>query len=223
MKRRSVALGVLIAFALTACSVAGLGGVRGSGSISYETRDVGSFDQVAVAGSARVFITQGAAPSLVVEVDDNLMEYVRTEVDGFTLHLGFGGAVGGYAPTQTLTFRLTVRRLRGLELDGAGSIEATDIDAARLEVDLNGSGRIRLTGQVQEQDVTINGAGIYDATGTESETARVRVNGSGTATVWTSDTLDARLSGSGRIGYYGQPQVSLDIAGSGQVKSLGAR
>ena len=223
MKRRSVALGGLIAFALTACNVAGLGGLRGSGHISSETRDVGSFSQVVVSGNTRVFVTQGATPSLVVEVDDNLMEYVRTEVDDFTLHLGFAGTVGGYAPTQPLTFRLTVRRLLGLELAGAGSIEATNINAARLVVEISGSGQVRLTGKVEEQYVTLSGSGTYDAAETETETTRVRVNGSGAATVWASDALAARLNGSGRISYYGQPQVSRDITGPGQVKHLGAR
>ncbi len=223
MKRRSVALGGFIAFALTACSVAGLGGLRGSGNIRSETRDIGSFGQVVVSGNARVFVTQGEAPSVVVEVDDNLMEHVRAEVDDFTLRLGFVGTVGGYAPTQPLTFRLTVRRLRGLELAGSGSIEATNINAARLVVDISGSGKVRLTGKVEEQDITLSGSGRYDAGGVETETARVRVNGSGAATVWASDMLNARLNGSGRISYYGQPQVSRDISGSGQVKHLGAR
>ena len=223
MKRRSVALGGLIAFALTACSVAGLGGLRGSGNISSETREVGSFSQVVVSGNTRVFVTQGATPSLVVEVDDNLMEYVRAEVDDFTLHLGFASTGDSYAPTQPLTFRLTVRRLPGLELNGAGSIEATNINAPRLVVEISGSGRVRLTGKVEEQYVTLNGSGTYDAAETETKTTRVRVNGAGTATVWASDALNARLSGSGRINYYGQPQVSRDISGSGQVKHLGAR
>ena len=223
MRRRSVALGGIAAFTLTACNVAGLGGLRGSGNIRSETRDIGNFGQVIVSGDARVHITQGERPSLVVEVDDNLLEYVRSEVDDFALRLGFAGTVGGYAPTQPLTFRLTARRLRGLEVDGAGTIEATNINAPRLAVEISGNGRVRLTGKVDEQLVTLNGAGTYDAAGAESETARVRINGSGAALVRASDTLTARLNGSGRVSYYGQPQVSQDITGSGQVKHLGAR
>lgn len=223
MRRRSVALGSLGAWALTACNVAGLGGLRGSGIIRAETRDIGSFGQVVVSGNTRVFVTQGERPSLVVEVDDNLLEYVRAEVDEFALRLGFAGTVGGYAPTQPLTFHLTAHRLRSLELDGAGAIEATNINAPRLVVNISGSGRVRLTGRIDEQFVTLNGSGTYDAAGAESETARVRINGSGAALVWASDALTARLNGSGRISYYGQPQVSQDITGSGQVKHLGTR
>ncbi len=223
MRRRSVALGGLAAFTLTACNVAGLGGLRGSGIIRAETRDIGNFGQVVVSGDARVYITQGDRPSLVVEVDDNLLEYVQTEVDDFALRLGFAGTVGGYAPTQPLTFRLTARRLRGLEVDGAGTIEATNINAPRLAVEISGDGRVRLTGKVDEQFVTLNGSGAYDAAGIESETARVRINGSGAALVRASESLTARLNGSGRVSYYGQPQVSQDITGSGQVKHLGGR
>ena len=223
MRRRGVLLGGLGAWALTACNVAGLGGLRGSGNIRAEARDIRNFGQVIVSGHTHVFVTQGDRPSLVVEVDDNLLGYVRSEVDDFALRLGFAGTVGGYAPTQPLTFRLTAPRLRGLELDGAGAIEATNINSPRLVVEISGSGRVRLTGRVDEQFVTLNGSGTYDAAGTESETARVRVNGPGTATVWASDTLAARLNGSGRISYYGQPQVSRDITGSGQVTHLGGR
>ncbi len=223
MKRRRVALGSLAACTLTACHVAGLGGLRGSGNVRAETRDIGSFGQVVVSGNTRVFVTQGDRPSLVVEVDDNLLEYVRAEVDDFTLRLGFAGAVGGYAPTQPLTFHLTARRLRGLELDGAGAIEATNINAPRLVVNVNGTGRVRLTGTVEEQYVTVSGSGRYDASATESETVRVRVNGSGAVLVWARDALAARLNGSGRISYYGQPQVSQDVTGSGQIKHLGRR
>ena len=223
MRRRSVALGSLAACTLTACNVAGFGGLRGSGIIRAETRDIGSFGQVVVSGNTRVFVTQGERPSLVVEVDDNLLEYVRSEVDDFALRLGFAGTVGGYAPTQPLTFHLTARRLRGLELDGAGTIEATNINAPRLVVNVNGTGRVRLTGTVEEQYVTVSGSGRYDASATESETVRVRVNGSGAVLVWARDALAARLIGSGRISYYGQPQVSQDVTGSGQIKHLGAR
>lgn len=223
MRRRGVALGGIAAFTLTACNVAGLGGLRGSGIIRAETRDIGNFGQVVVSGDARVYITQGDRPSLVVEVDDNLLEYVRTEVDDFTLRLGFAGTVGGYAPTQPLTFRLTVRRLQNLELDGDGSIEATNINVPRLVMEISGDGRVRLTGKVDEQFVTLNGSGAYDAAGIESETARVRINGSGAALVRASESLTARLNGSGRVSYYGQPQVSQDITGSGQVKHLGGR
>lgn len=223
MRRRNVALGGIAAFTLTACNVAGLGGLRGSGIIRAETRNIGNFGQVVVSGDARVYITQGDRPSLVVEVDGNLLEYVRTEVDDFALRLGFAGTVGGYAPTQPLTFHLTARRLRGLEVDGAGTIEATNINAPRLAVEISGDGRVRLTGKVDEQFVTLNGSGAYDAAGVESETARVRINGSGAALVRASESLTARLNGSGRVSYYGQPQVSQDITGSGQVKHLGGR
>lgn len=223
MKLRSVALGILVAFALTACSVGSLGGLRGSGNIVSETREIGGFGEVAVSGSARVFLTQGDTQSLVVEVDDNLLEHVRAEVEGSTLHLGFTGTVGGFAPSESLTFHLTVRRIRGLELSGSGSIEATDMNIPRLAVDVSGSGKVRLTGKLEEQDIRLSGSGTYDGGNAETETISVRVSGSGNATVWATELLEARLSGSGRVSYYGQPRVSQDISGSGQVKSLGTR
>ena len=63
--------------------------VRGSGDVIVENRSVSGFDKVSVEGAGRVIITQGKKESLTVETDDNLMKYIKTEVTGDTLEIGF--------------------------------------------------------------------------------------------------------------------------------------
>ena len=54
-----------------------------------ETRQVSNFDSIELSGSGDVIVTQGGSESLAIETDDNVMKYVKAEVEGRTLKLGF--------------------------------------------------------------------------------------------------------------------------------------
>src|SRR5262245_26325987 len=62
-------------------------GVKGSGHASTEKRDVSGFDSVEVSGIFQVEIVSGKDFSVEVQTDDNLVQFVKTEVDGSTLEI----------------------------------------------------------------------------------------------------------------------------------------
>jgi hypothetical protein len=218
--------------------------IRGSGNVVTEERSVSDFSRVSLTGAGDVFITQGEEESLIVETDDNLMQYLKTEVKQGTLILGFTDAVKNknVRPTAGIQFNLSVREVAGLELSGAGDIYVTSLEADRLEillngagnidivsltaeasvVHLNGAGNVELAGQVAEQGIYLNGAGNYRAAELESQTAIVEVNGVGNATVWATDLLDARIPGPGTVEYYGNPQVTKNVSIVGRLVHLGS-
>jgi carbon monoxide dehydrogenase subunit G len=237
MKKAALLTLVLVALLLGAC-------VRGSGTIVTDSREVGSFRHIAMGGSGEIFISQGTAETLVVEADDNLLPYIRTEVRGNTLELGLN------APTFTsiwasrsIRYIITVRDLESVRISGSGdaniaSIEADrfsihvsgsgDVTVARLvanhlETRVSGSGNILVAGTVDEQSVEISGSGKYRAADLASNSARIRVSGSGEATVWAASELNARISGSGNVSYYGNPTTNTSTSGSGTIRGLGGR
>ncbi len=73
------------------------------------------------------------------------------------------------------------------------------------------------------QDIDISGSGEYRAGDLQSETAKIKISGSGDVTLWVIESLDANVSGSGSVNYYGHPQTSLSSSGSGKIKSLGEK
>ena len=93
--------------------------VRGSGDIVKESRDVDGFDRIVVTGAGTVIITQGGSESLTIETDDNLMEYIETEVSGNTLEIGFtrdtafspGGGGKVLEPSEGFVFEIRIRKL----------------------------------------------------------------------------------------------------------------
>ena len=61
--------------------------IRGNGNITTQTRSAGSFNSIDVSGSIDVYIKQDSAPSVKVETDDNLQQYVETFRDGDVLRI----------------------------------------------------------------------------------------------------------------------------------------
>lgn len=218
---RILALLVILVSVLSACNV-----VRGSGDVISESREVSGFDSVDLSGAGDVIITQGEGESLTIETDDNIMEYITSEVRGGTLYLGTE-ELTNVMPTR-LVFTLGVDELNAVDVSGSGSIEAASIETDSLElgisgsgsvdvdsltadelnVSISGSGDVRLAGETPEQDIDISGSGQYEAGDLLSESVVVSISGSGEATIWTTSSLDADVSGSGTVNYYGTPTVN---------------
>jgi hypothetical protein len=215
--------------------------IRGSGNVIQEDRDVSSFDRVATTSSGDVVITQTGQESLTVETDDNIMQYVETEVRGGTLYLGI--KPGASVSTTRLRFTVTANDLAGLETSSSGDIESGSIDTDRLEVEVSSSGDIRIdsltaetlavkisssgsvevSGEVSEQDVNLSSSGKYRAGDLRSETVELTISSSGDATIWATESLDVRLSSSGSVNYYGNPQTDISATSSGDATSLGEK
>ena len=245
MNHKSFKLIFMLIMLILATSACSLTTVRGSGNLITESRSISNIDRVDLGGSGKLIITQGGEESLTVETDDNMMQYVSTEVRDGTLYLGFEGRDSkgqSISPTR-LRFTLTVKGLTGIGVSGSGDITTASLDTDRLEVNIGGSGNVQvdsltarevevgiggngnvdLAGEVTGQDISINGSGKYDAENLRSETVKINIGGSGNATVWATESLDASVGGSGSVEYYGNPQTSLSGSGVGKIKGLGEK
>src|SRR5262245_22473488 len=76
-----VALGLM-----SACF--GLDSIHGSRNIKTEARTVNGVDRVEVSGNAKLLIEQGETESLTITADDNLLQYLTSDVEGSKLILG---------------------------------------------------------------------------------------------------------------------------------------
>ncbi len=233
----------LLAFVLSSCN---LTVVTGSGHVVSETRPASDFNRVELEGSGNVVLTQGSEEGLKVEAEDNLMRYLRTEVRGHTLYLGFRDNVDSeiIVPTRPVKFYVNLKTLEGLKISGSGNMTANELQAGQLALDVTGSGDIVIDsltaqtvesnisgsgkvqlgqGTVPEQRVEIGGSGNYQGEKLAGQAVTVKISGSGNATVRAEETLEARITGSGDIRYYGTPRVTETITGSGHVSGGSAR
>lgn len=240
MARRGVLMLLTAVLGLTSCQMAG---VAGSGKIVTEARQVSGFTRVVVAGAGDAVLVQGAEEGVAVEADDNLMQYVRTEVREGTLYLdtNSAGRPLSLRPSKTIRFTVKLKNLDGITVSGAGDVTADAIVAAKLDiavsgagdvsidvlktealaVAVSGAGNITLSGEAGIQTIAISGAGDYVAGDLRSASAAIAISGAGDATLWATDTLEARVSGMGSVSYYGEPNVTRSVTGVGSIESLG--
>ncbi|MCE3553240.1 DUF2807 domain-containing protein [Pseudonocardia sp. RS11V-5] len=190
--------------------------VTGSGNVRTENRPVSGFDSVEFASAGTVTIEQTGTDSLEIRADDGILPSLTSEVQGTTLKLG---VKNGTIPldAKEISYRVTVGRLTGLTVSGAGQVTVNKLDGSDLTVTHGGAARVVLSGRVSRQVVDLTGIGEYDAANLSSEEADVTVGGAGSAVVDVSRTLQARVTGVGSIRYEGSPQVTKEISGVGQV------
>jgi len=216
MRTSSTALAAVLLLALvaTGCS-GGAGGTEGSGNVQTQDRPVPAFDSIDFSGAGTVTIEQTGTDSLQVQADDNVQGLLTSEVEGTTLKLGTrpGAPVG----RATVNYRITVRRLGGVVLSGAGTVTATGINGPDLSLANSGAGSLTVSGSTEQLNVDLIGLGSIDTRGLVAQAADVSVGGAGTATVNAARTLDARITGVGNIVYLGTPAVTQSVTGLGTV------
>lgn len=228
-------------FSLLSCNIAigddGNQTIFGTGPAVEEDREVSAISRVELAMNGTLHISMGDATSLRVEAQDNLMEYIETDVRGDTLviHTPDGVNVQGTRPLQ---YYLTVEELEGIEISSSGDIQAGDLtstsfsivisssgdvsvdrlDCSTLNVKISSSGNLGISsGQVSDQKVNMSSSGNYRARDVASTTADVDITSSGSATIWVSDRLSGRISSSGNIYYAGNPEVDIRTTSSGNA------
>jgi hypothetical protein len=199
---------------------------------------------VVFSGIGELNLVQDGSESLVIEAEDNLLPLLESEVRDGVLYLGIKENAN-IRPTKPVIYNLSVAELDTVESSGAGSIQAGDLQAQTLDLELSGLGSIS-TGEIQADQlaVMISGAGSVQAAGgsvvdlkaaisgagslqagdLQAETANLDLSGAGSATIWVTGSLDVVISGVGSVSYYGEPaSISEESSGVGTVKALGAK
>jgi hypothetical protein len=191
--------------------------VTGSGTVATESRNVSGFNGLVVNGTGKVSVEWTGTEALSISADGNLLPYIVTEVRGSTLVIEYKRNVV-FDRVSDLTFKLAVKNLNSIEVNGAAAIEGKNIDAERLSVNMSGAGALKMQGKIVQQDVTLNGTGAYNAENVEGKRATVTNSGAGAAVVRVSDQLNATINGIGMIEYIGNPQVTKNVSGIGVVR-----
>lgn len=212
----SAGLAVTAVLAASGCDVLedATSGVRGSGDLSTERREVSSFTEIALAGSGEVHVEITGSESLVVTAEDNLLPLLRTEVVEGRLEIEPTERI---TATETITYAVTAADLEGVSITGSGTVTITGLDGETFTTEISGSGTIEPEGTVDELTVRIAGSGNYAGESLAAAVGSVEIAGSGDAVVDVTDALSVTISGSGNVEYLGDPQLSQSITGSGEI------
>jgi hypothetical protein len=189
-------------FALKSFSFSVFSGVKGSGNIKTEQREVSEFKSVKVGGAIVVEITAQKDYSLEIEGDDNILPLITTEVDGDTLKIR---SEKGYSTSNPIKVRISAQNIDDLDLSGASKVSIVNLDNESLNVDTSGASKISCEGKTKNLTVDMSGASHFDSEKLSADSVSVDASGASKANVSVKDSLKADLSGASKVVYYGNP------------------
>ncbi len=194
--------------------------IRGSGTVTSDTRSIGTFSAVDLRGQGNVILTAGAEPALVIEAEDNFMPYLKSEVSGGKLILSSDNRVV-LSPTTPISYHVTYTgSLSELAISGSGTMRADDLTTDALNVVIKGNGQFTLAGSAARLSFDVSGSGGLDGRNFANQNAALRISGTGSAVINAAQTLDITIGGVGTVSYLGSPTVTQNISGVGSVVAL---
>jgi len=223
----------IVAILLAGCSTTF---ITGSGNTIIVTREYSDFNKIDISDAIDVIITQGNTYSIEIEVDDNLVHYLKTSKSGNTLiielengksynniniqayielpdinKIELSGASQGYVTGFKFNHSLNC------ELSGASYLSG-QINTGDVNFDLSGASDISLVGTADDLNLSCSGASDAELTLFPVDDADIELSGGSDATITVDGVLNAELSGGSHLGYYGNPTINnLDISGGSTI------
>lgn len=188
--------------------------IKGSGNIKPREFDVSNFNKVEVSGEGMLIIEQGDAEELVIETDDNLLEYVKVSVSGEILKIETIYDEGyDLVPTDSINYYLKLKDLEELKLPGAVTAKCNNIQVSRLDLDMSGVADVEIGGEVNILNISVDGVGTLKGRNLSSTECNISGDGNAHITISVSNTLDIVFHGIGTINYIGNPEVNKEDVG----------
>jgi len=230
----------LVLLLTTSCSAQWGKGVKGNGKKVTVDRTVSEYDALAVSGWFDVDLVEGKEGELTLEGEENLLEYIITEVENGKLIIKVEKGVNLKPSSSSDGIRITVpvESIDAVSMSGSGDIVGKktikssnfktamsgsgditlDIETESITAAMSGSGDMNLSGSTRNFEATISGSGDIKAYDLEADNVEATVSGSADIKVTAKEMLKARVSGSGDISYRGNPKkVDTKTSGSGDI------
>jgi hypothetical protein len=224
MKSLKILTIAVVILSISACSHAQIRRtVHGNGNVITKERQIENFSGIRVSTGIDVYLKQGNSEKLSVEADENIQEYILTEVRGGVLnvytevsirdaerkrvyvtmkevtsiHTSSAGDVYGESPIKCDKLELSASSAGNIKLE----VTATDI-----KLNISSSGDITLNGEARLLEADLSSAGSLKAYDLNVKEADVSVSSAGDADINVSERLTARASSAGDINYRGNPK-----------------
>lgn len=200
-----------------------------------ENRSVRNFDAIKVSSGIDLYISMGNSESVRVVADEDIIEDVKTEVRGETLHIymkdnNWLSSIFNWGRSQNRKVYVTARELKSIDASSGSDVESENtLKGETLEVEASSGSDVRLEVVYKEvslssssgSDARLRGKTRYlkarassgsdiNARDLEAQICNVSVSSGSDATVTATDEIKANASSGADVRYYGNPKV-VDI------------
>lgn len=198
--------------------------VEGNGKMTTQSRTVPDYDEVSLEGFMDVELVSGTEGALKVEAEENLHEYIVTEVNDGQLEISVKRGINlELSDNATIKVIVPFKDLEQVSLTGSGDIYSSEvIKTENFTTSLTGSGDIKLPLMVKNAKATVTGSGDIELTGSATDFA-CKVTGSGDINAFDlkCEHVLATVVGSGDIKVYATEALQANIPGAGDIQYRG--
>jgi len=197
--------------------------VHGNGNVVTKERKAEDFTGIKVSSGIDVYLKQGNNMSITVEADDNLHEYILTEVRNGVLNVYTDANI---RESKMKRVYVTMKDINSVSTTSAGDVVGeTPVKSDRLElsassagdiklevtskeikINISSSGNMTLSGETDILEADLSSAGDLNAYELTVREADISASSAGDADINVTEKLTARASSAGDINYRGNPK-----------------
>jgi hypothetical protein len=197
--------------------------IYGNGKVVTKERDIENCTGIRVSSGIDVYLKQGNNESLSVEADENIQEYILTEVRGGILNVYTEESI---RDAKRKRVYVTIKEVNSIRTSSAGDVYGEspiksdrlelsassagniklEVSAKEIKINISSSGDITISGDTEALEADLSSAGDLNAYDLNAKEADVSVSSAGDADINVSDKLTARASSAGDINYQGNPK-----------------
>jgi len=160
----------------TACHA--FAGVKGSGKIAREARNVGDFEAVAVHAGIDATLSVGEK-SVEVSADDNILGLVRIEVIDGVLDIGFERHTTIWG-TGTVAVKVRAPRLKAITASGGSHVKGEAVPHKAFRIHASGGSEVRIA-PLKVEEIELRASGGSTVALRQVDAAALSARGSGGA------------------------------------------
>ncbi|WP_372774839.1 head GIN domain-containing protein [Mangrovibacterium sp.] len=234
--RKSIFLGGILVslFFLQSCIYVGPS-VRGSGTVTRENRQLSGFVNLEVSNGLEVLLVSDSTEYLIVVADDNLHDYIRTELKGKTLEIYSESRIRSAESKKVYVHYVgleevestsgSVIRSEGLVRGSkvavkasSGSMQFIEIQTDEVKARCSSGAQIYLSGASTKAEVQASSGAQFIGSELRTKRCELDVSSGAQISIEVADEIIAEASSGGQIRYSGKPaKTEIHTSSGGSV------
>lgn len=210
---------VMVIFLMAMFSLSLSAQIRGNENVIKKSRNVSTFHSVIIEDGIDAYLQQGSSQSLEIEADENLHEYLITEVNGNVLKIYFDRQVWNRKASKAY---ITFVDLKLLNVSGGGDVMSSgNIKVGDIEIRVSGGGDLDFGLEATRLDCAVSGGGDADISA-KAGSVVMNISGGGDLEMGAeAGNFDGTISGGGDADIslgVATETVELSISGGGDLE-----
>ncbi|MDA3816403.1 MAG: DUF2807 domain-containing protein [Prolixibacteraceae bacterium] len=208
----------------------------GNGNVVKEDREISGFNSISASAGLNVYLTQSDEEQVVVEADENLMEYIITDVRGNQLQCEVEGNI---RRSTKLNIYVSYKVLNNISISSGADIETEnmlrsnnlsinassgadanlEIEAVSVNCQASSGADVKLKGQCDHFSANSSSGADIKANGLSCKSAQAVASSAGDIRLSVSESINANASSGGDVVFHGSPKtINIDESSGGDVK-----